>query len=64
MLAWERDGQREGGGETEIERMMNAGLVSTAMMETDIAAGHDGNGGGYQGDRKNARDARFSGSRR
>lgn len=48
---------------------MNAGLVSTAMMETDTAAGDDGSwtamvagyhGGG--GDRKNARDARFSGS--
>lgn len=34
--AWERDGERERG------RVMNAGLVSAAMMETDTAAGDDG----------------------
>lgn len=49
---------------------MNAGLVSAAMMETDTAVGDDGdttcNGGRrlHHGDRKNARDARFFGSRR
>lgn len=42
---------------------MNADLVSAAMMETDIAAGDDERRG-HRDDRKNARDARFSGSRR
>ena len=46
----------EGEDETsKRESTMNAGLVSGAIMEI-----HSGGGGGSNGARKNARDARFS----